>query len=356
MNIKLHRENFFQRVQILAVLLAGIFLVPALRAQPTEQTVQGRFLFIFDTSSAMKNRVDSVQKALNAMLATSISGQLHSGDSIGVWTFNQDLSAGNFPLQTWNADAAVMIASNLTKFVGNQRYAKIARFEALQPLLNQVVQGSERLTVLIFCDGTVKASGTPFDAGINQMFQQKLSEQSKAREPFVILLRSQLGKFTGCAMSLPPAPLNIPAFPPWPPPPPPPKPTNPPPPVVTSVVPSLIVIGTKVSTNLPPPETNSPPTNAPAPPPVIPPPVVATVQPTNAPPAPATNPVVAKIMPTAPTNAPALPPDNSGSGDKNFLVVGAGLLGAAIALGIVVRLRAHRKVSSLITRSMTDRR
>ena len=172
MNIKKLKNNLLRHMRIFTVLLAGIFLVPALRAQPGEPAVQGRFLLIFDTSSAMKSRVEAVQKALNAMLVTSLKGQLHSGDTIGVWTFGQDLQMGNFPLQTWNADNAVMIASNLTKFVGKQNYAKTARFEALQPLLNQkLCKGSERLTVLIFCDGTVKAAGTPFDAGINQMFQ-----------------------------------------------------------------------------------------------------------------------------------------------------------------------------------------
>ncbi len=319
----------------------------------------------------MKSRVEGVQKALNSMLATSLHGQLHTGDSIGVWTFSQDLQTGNFPLQNWNADNAVKIAASLTKFVDGQRYAKTARFEALQPLLNQVVQGSERLTVLIFCDGTVKAAGTPFDAGINQMFQQKLDEQSKAHEPFIILLRSQQGKFTSCTMGFPPAPLNIPDFPPLPAPPPPPAPkvTNLPPPVVTSVVPSLFITGTKVSTNPLPPETNLPSANVPAPPPatnapapqtVIPPPVIVPVQPTNASASPPTNQVVAKIMTPAPTNAPANvpapPPENSGSGGNKFLMVAAGLLGTAVVLGIVVRLSSHRKDSSLITRSMNDRR
>jgi hypothetical protein len=354
MKIKLPQRNFFQRAWVVAVLLAGIFLVPPLRAQPAEPAGPGRFLFIFDTSWAMRNRVEAVQKAVNAMLSSSLNGQLHSGDSLGVWTFSQDLQMGNFPTQTWNADNAVMIASNLVKFIGGQHYAKTSRFEALQPLLNQVVQGSERLTVLIFCDGTVPATGTPFDAGINQAFQDKQDEQSKAHQPFIILLRSQLGKFTGCTVSFPPAPLNIPEFPPLPPPPPPPAPkvTNPPPPVVTSVVPSLYIVGTKVSTNEPPPENNSPPTNAPAPPPAV----AVPVPPTNAPAMPLTNQVVIKISPPASTNALASSPDNSDADSKNPWIVGAGLLGAAVVLGIIVRLRSHRKETSLITRSMNNRR
>jgi hypothetical protein len=363
MDTKMHRNNFLRRARIIAVVLfAGIFLVPGLRAQPTEQTVQSRFLFIFDTSWDMKYRVDAVQKALDTMLATSMNGQLHSGDSIGVWTFGQDLRPGDFPLQSWDPNDAVMIAANITKFIGGQRYAKDARFAALQPLLNRVVQGSERLTVVIFCSGGSKVSGTPFDAGINQVFQEKLDKQKSAHQPFVITLRSQLGQYVGGAVTLPPLPVNIPQFPPLPEPPPVPKPANALPPVPATTVPSLIIVGTKIESGPPLPQTaptnspavtNPPPITEPAPLPVAPP--VAPVAPTNAPATPPTNQAVVKIIAPVPTNAPASPLENSGSGNKNFLIVGAGLLGAAIALGIVLWLRLRRKDSSLITRSMNDR-
>jgi hypothetical protein len=220
----------------------------------------------------------------------------------------------------------------------------------LQPLLNQIVANSERLTVLIFCDGGAQFSGTPFDDGINGIFQQKLDEQKNARQPFVIVLRSQLGQYTACTVGLPPVPVSLPQFPPLPAPPPPPKLTNAPPPPPIAVAPSLIIIGTNAGASLPvpvanPSPTNLPPTNAPAPP----------VNQTNATAAPPTNPVVATIIPAAAINASAPPPENPGTG-KKFLLLGGGLLVAAVALGMVAWLRSHRKDSSLITRSMNDRR
>ena len=352
------------------VLLAGIFLVLTMHAQPTEQTVQSRVLFIFDTSSAMKNRIEAVQKALDTMLATSMSGQLHSGDSIGVWIFNQDLRPGDFPLQNWDPDDAVKIAANIKKFIGGQHYAKSTRFEALQPLLNRVVLNSERLTVVIFCDGETKITGTPFDAGINQAFQEKLDKQKSAHQPFVVVLRSQLGQFVNCTMGFPPQPVTFSGFPPLPEPPPAPKPANAPPPAPAPVVPSLIIVGTKVESETTQPQTaptNPPPVILPPitnQPPAVPPPVVmptnapaaAFIAPTNASAAPPTNPVAAKITAPSPVSPPVPPPDNHGFGNKKFLIVGTGLLGMVIVLGIVVRLRLHRKNASLITRSMDDRR
>ncbi len=346
-----HRWRFF------TVLLAFIFLIPRLQAQPTEQTVQNRFLFIFDTSRDMKARLDATQKELNTLLATSLSGQLHAGDSMGVWTFGQVLQTKDYPLQTWHPEAAVMIASNLVRFVGNRAYGKTTRFEVLQPALNTVVQDSERLTVLIFCDGETKFSGTPFDNGINQILDQKRAEQSTAAQPFVIVIRSQLGQFAGCSVNQPPAPINYLQFPPLPAPPTPPplKPTNSPAPEPVVITQPLIIIGTKPAakptpTNAvpatPPAATNPPPTAAEAPANMVGTPAVTNVAgqqgiPTNT-----------AIPATAQTSAPT----NTNATSKSFLVIGSGLLGAAIALGIVFWRRPRRTDPSLITRSMNDRK
>jgi hypothetical protein len=262
-----HQNQIVHRPFIFAVLLAGFFLVPAVRAQPAAPNVDNRFLLIFDTSSDMKQRLPAVQKALNEILAASTNGQLHPGDTIGVWTFDQVLHAGQFPLQYWMPENAPMIASNITAFVGNQRYTKTTRFDALLPLLNQIVRGSERLTVLIFCDGQGEIHGTPYDVGINQIFQQRQSEREKARLPIVIGLRSQRGQYTGCMLSFPPQPVSLPQFPPLPPPPappaPPPAPPAPPPPVRSVAVPSLIIVGTTITNREPPPAPKPAPTNPP---------------------------------------------------------------------------------------------
>jgi hypothetical protein len=361
MNIKLHQKNFFRRAQIFSVLLAVILPVVVV-AQPAQRTEPGRFLFVFNTSSAMKSRVEAVQKAVQAMLITSMRGHLHAGDSIGVWTLGQELAAGNYPLQIWDPDKASMIASNLMTVIGSQHYGKTANFAALPPLLNEVVKGSERLTVLIFCDGSETITGTPFDAAMNQMIQEKLASQAKVPAPFIVLLRSQLGKYVGGTVSFPPAPLNIVEFPPLPAPPSPPppqkpKPTNPSPPaVIPTIVPSLFITGTTVSTSQPPTEIIPPPTNEP-PPSAAPPPVLP-AQPTNLSPPEPTNPAGAIITPPPPpTKAPASPSAPSvDDGSKKFLAVGVALLGALLLLGILVRLRSHRKDTSLITRSMNHRR
>jgi hypothetical protein len=329
MNNKMPSYNFSHCAGLAAVLFMSIFPMPVLRAQPAEQTAHGRFLFVFDTSSNMKRCEPAVENSLNTMLASSMNGHLHAGDTIGVWTFNQDLHPGDFSLQVWNPDDAVGIASNLTRFVRSRKYTNKPSFEVLQPLLNRVVRNSERLTVLVFSDGATKITGTTFDTGINQLFEQNAAVQKKARQPFVVALRSQQGKYIGCTVSYPPQLVSFPEFPPLPEPPPAPAPPAPAPvpaPVPAVVPPSLFITGTNIENRPAPPVATPAPTN---PPPVIepapaapanPPPVAVPVVPdgrlvpTNVPPVSPMNPlapaiapvVVPSANPIAPTNAPAV--------------------------------------------------
>jgi hypothetical protein len=325
---------FFQRATVAVALLAGFILTPAGRAQPEPGITDSRFLFIFDTSADMKKRLPAVQAEVNELMSTSLGGQLRGGDSIGVWTFDKDLRTGQFPLQYWSPDDAVTIASSINKLVGKQHYANGTRFNALQPLLNQVIQSSERLTVLIFCDGEDEINWTPYDPGINQVFQQRLAELKKSRQPFVLVLRTQFGQYAGCTVDFPPGMVSFPEFPP---PPvlepasqPPPAPVAAPPPVIG---PPLIIVGTNVEAKWPPPAPPLPTNPAP-------------VMPTNVIPAAPTNLV-------APTNTVAHSSETPGPDRKGELAIGAALLVAAVALGALAIFNRRRPDrSSLITRSM----
>jgi hypothetical protein len=187
-------------------------------------------------------------------------------------------------------------------------------------------------------------TGTPFDAGINNVFRQREAEFKKKREPLVVTLRVQLGQYVGCTMSFPPAPVNLPQFPPLPLPPAP-KVTNAPAVVAPAIVPSLVIIGTNVGTNLPPP---GPPPDAPT--------NTEPITPTNVISEPPTN-SLAPINAPEQTNAAALPSQNSNASGNGLLAAGAIILAVAIIGGILIASRARRKdKASLISRSMNERK
>jgi hypothetical protein len=340
--------KYFRRLAPAAfAVFAGFISIPAGRAQSVSPMNDSRFLFIFDTSADMKKRLPAMKVEMNQLMSTSMGGQLRSGGSLGVWTFDQDLHAGQFPLQHWRPDDAETIASGITDFVGKQHYANGTRFDALQPQLNQVIQDSPRLTVLIFCDGEDDIKWTPYDSGINQVFQQRLAEQKRSEQPFVLVLRTQLGQYAGCTVNFPPGMVSFPEFPPLPAP----MSENPPPPAPVVAPPQprgppLIIVGTKVETNWP---------LAPAPMPVLPTNPTPVVQ-SNAAPVPPTNPTIVtptNVVSATPINPVAPLLDNSGPVHSGTLVIGVVLLIAAVALALLAFFRSRRTDDgSLITRSM----
>ena len=365
MNSKAGRSRHSRCAQITAALLASLSLMSKAPAQPAVPAVENRFLLVFDTSSDMKKRLPAVQRTLDTMLASNMRGQLLAGDSIGVWTFDREVRTGQFPLQRWVPENAATIASNIMRFVDKQHYSKKTSFDALRPYLNWIVQSSDRVTVVIVCDGEGAIVGTPFDAGINRIFEQQQAERKKSRQPFIIVLRSQLGSFVGCTVDSPPALVNFPDFPPLPQPPT--EPTNvpPPPPRPSVEAPPLIIIGTKPGTNAPPEPAPAPQmaTNQPPPTVAVPPtnvianvdtnapPPVAALKPTNGPVALPANPVAPAVA--VPAKAMALSPENSGLNTKKALVIGVAFLILAGALTVLVLNQSRRaNHGSLITRSM----
>ncbi|MDE3066571.1 MAG: hypothetical protein KGJ60_03370 [Verrucomicrobiota bacterium] len=235
------------------------------RAQQVVPPVPNRFLLIFDTSSEMKRRVPQVQSAVHRLFARDFGGQAQRGDSIGVWTLGAEPGTGRFPLQILTPESANAVADDIAAFVNAQRYQGKADWTAAQQLLNRLVADSERLTVVFFCDGNDEIWGTPFDVGINRIFAERRRERKKVRQPFVLVLRTQLGKYVGCTVNFPPAPVAFPEFPPLPAPPSQPDrtpaPLNPSPRPPPIKVPPLILIGTNAESALPPPAPKPPATN-----------------------------------------------------------------------------------------------
>ena len=87
---------------VIAVLL--LFAVVA-RAEPQER----RWLFVFGTSSAMKKRLPAVEAEIKTLLLASTNALLAKGDSLGIWTFDDKLHLGEFPLTLWTPERSPLL-------------------------------------------------------------------------------------------------------------------------------------------------------------------------------------------------------------------------------------------------------
>jgi hypothetical protein len=232
--------------RLAALILLALTAWPLCAQTNATVNIPDRYLFIVDTSAAMRRRAPAVQKAVENLLRSSMAAQFYRGDTVGVWTFNERLYAGRLPLQSWTPEKSDLITSNVVRFLKAQDYTGASRFESVVPTLRRVVEESPRLTILLVSDGDEPITGTGFDAEIKRALASKFEAQQKARMPFVTVIRAAHGRVASATVNLAPWPVEFPNFPPEPvvvetpkpeakPKPEPPRPT----------VPPLIVIGNK---------------------------------------------------------------------------------------------------------------
>lgn len=175
--------------------------------------ISNRFLFIVDTSAGMQRQAAPILDTVNQILTSRAGGQLYRGDTIGIWTFDNDLYTGSFPLQIWSPEEEQAIAARALDFLKKQRHGKLSRLDRVFPSLYDVVRDSGILTVILVSDGESQIQGTPFDREINKAYQQSLRDMAKERMPIVTVLQSKNGKIVQYTVNPLPWPVVVPELP-----------------------------------------------------------------------------------------------------------------------------------------------
>jgi hypothetical protein len=193
-------------------LLLLVALSPAVNAQNSTNSVSNRWLLVVDTSKAMQRRAASVRQVAAGLVLSGMGGQIRPGDTLGLWTYNDTLHAGVFPLQELEQDNEG-IARRVYSFLEQQKFEKASRLEEVLPRLYRIVQSSPYITVVLISDGSGEITGTPFDEKINASYRTWQTEQQKGQMPIVTFLRAKQGKFTEYVINTPPWPLELPPLP-----------------------------------------------------------------------------------------------------------------------------------------------
>jgi hypothetical protein len=171
--------------------------------------VSNRYLFLVETSRSMQARSEGTINALESLLTSGMQGQMHSNDTIGVWTFNHTLSTGKFPLQEFTGSNQKTLSAAVTGFLNQQKYEKSPDFAQVFPTLEEVAKNSDFLTIVLFSSGESLIHGTAFDDKINKYFKDWLKVQQKAHMPFVTVLRAEKGVINDYSMNSAPWPVHL---------------------------------------------------------------------------------------------------------------------------------------------------
>ena len=173
-----------------------------------------RFLFILETSKAMYRQGEAALTAIDELLSSGMQGQLRPGDTIGLWTYNEELYTGRLPVQHWTPKNAKDVQERILKSIIEQKFEKTGDLKKVLPRIARVVNDSELITVILVNSGEEELAGTPYDSQINEYYKTWLERQRKALKPFVTVLRGERGKLTRYSVSPVPWPIEIPALPP----------------------------------------------------------------------------------------------------------------------------------------------
>jgi hypothetical protein len=213
--IKARITNSVLKMHVSYLALAIVTVASQSGAQspvPTNTPPGNRYLLVVETSHAMQSRVRGVTQAVQEMLATGLT-ELRSGDTLGVWTFNDKLYAGQFPLQDFSPQNQQVVAAQVASFVQSRRYEKQGSLDQVLSRLQRLVTNSTFLTVILVTTGDEAVRGTPFDGPIGDSFKQWRAKQQAAQMPLITVMRAKDGQFTDFTVNEAPWPVEWPPLP-----------------------------------------------------------------------------------------------------------------------------------------------
>jgi hypothetical protein len=201
-------------ILVLGCILLSWFSVAPLSAQPAAHPLvsSNRFLFVVDTSAAMKRNLDAMLSVVGETISSSANGQLRPGDSLGIWTYNQKLSV-ELPVQEWDPDLRPRIAYRAVAYLKAHRYEKTSSFDKVLPDIMRVIGSSRNILVFIISNGELNMSGTPFDDEFNKTYRQNLKDMRGQKMPIVTILVGKDGKLDRYTINPLPWPIVIPELP-----------------------------------------------------------------------------------------------------------------------------------------------
>jgi len=278
------------------------FPTPAPAQAPPQN--ENRFLFIINTSAAMRPMTNGIRDAVAGLLQSHMQGQMRDGDTFGIWTYDDQLHA-DLPMQTWSGQKQEAMLKGVAGWLEQRRYQKKPHLEKVLPAARQIAEMSRVVTLIFIFDGSETMQGTGFDEDINALEKDTGRQMRADHIPFVTVLAARDGKFfdyrvrTPASISLPRTaeffpPVQTNAVPVV-------AATNAPPPAVASKAPEPRHIDIVIRPSAPP-VTNPPPVAVPG--------AVAPTAPTPAQPAP--TPVQPAPTPTQPAPTPAQPTPTPG--------------------------------------------
>jgi hypothetical protein len=189
------------------VLVQWMVLVTAMAAptkapKPNPTPSGNRFLFILETSTAMSRLEHGGRQAVFDLIYSGLDGRMRKGDTYGLWTFNENVYAGFYPMQFWDGHNQLGHASAAGRFLKTQKYERKANLTNVVKQLQAVLRVAKDLNVFIITTEKVSLTGTPFDDEINAAYRTNATDVHRTTSPLITTLIARKGQFTAATVTL----------------------------------------------------------------------------------------------------------------------------------------------------------
>src|SRR2546423_3184478 len=156
-----------------------------------------RYLLILEASRSMQRRLDNAVQVGLALVRSGVNNEMRAGDTLGIWTYNETLYAGKFPLARWSPETRARLAGQVGTFFRQQKFEKQGDLRPVMKALDNLSHGSEHLTIILISTGEEDFSGADFADRINETYKSWRDEQQRAHMPMVTILRARRGEVAG---------------------------------------------------------------------------------------------------------------------------------------------------------------
>jgi hypothetical protein len=169
-----------------------------------------RFLFVVDTSGSTKKIDAGIRQALFDLIYFGIDGQMKKGDTFGIWTYNDQVTTGKFPMMTWDPEQVLPLASAAGKFLEAQKLSGDSDPMTALGRAASVVRNVKDLNIFLITDGRTPLARTAYDHQVNPVYAQRKREVEKNKKPFITTFVARGGQVTNASVTLAGEPILLP--------------------------------------------------------------------------------------------------------------------------------------------------
>jgi hypothetical protein len=203
------------RTLLFAVMWLAVAVLPCAAqnpafAYPEADPYGERFLFIVDLSEDMEDLQAANESALYELIGGGIFGQMRTGDTFGVWTFNSEAYPGRFSMKVWDQKRAIQQGTVAAAFISSQTYEKSSNIKEVMKQLKPVIHSVSNVNILLVSDGGSGMSGTPLDKAINADYKSRKSDRRRAKKPFITSLVVREGWIVSHQVVIAGEPIRLP--------------------------------------------------------------------------------------------------------------------------------------------------